>query len=795
MAVACDAREDAWDQLREQDWNSLGGLGDESMTLEDKLWDGAGDRVVGHCAHPAGLDTLALSEAGTHKGTEEFSPMTLDAQFDCFWDNFPGQGLDSSCHEEVRSLSGTDQCSVALKPQAPQAVRPAAGMPNSIAAQEIRGSVAKTQRSPRSPSSPRASKVLMRSTASNDALAWVRQGTPAQVAKTLTTPHSGLGAGADVAAQHAGDDVLHELVQATGDSCHVIRHQGKDILVMQLLVVAITDAPLMPDIPNKLRADLDLVKRRLSKEEHVSLCLPASGDVVDLKLRVLPAAGAEAVAVNEYMAGHANQIPSPYVVLHSLLDMGIAFDAATADAAVLADRLRKKMKTHTVKVLRDGIMDSRCGVSAHCLRGQQGPVAAWQHLHFLAEEKMTPLENAVVVTVPGAVPEFRRLIVVPSKKPRAPKERGVPSAISGGGKAHAYAGLLQAHFNGVGGTCGPMSPEHSMPSTPRGHLEALDDDSGAGAVGRGGEQTLTAYFPVNLFVTAIADGQIAGDTAPKMAERLGLIVRKIPKEQNTSVEIADGGGSVPLQLRVFVVNSEDAKAVGEYVNSHMDQVPAPFVVLAWHLPMAVRYDPATLDLSDASVADRLRKQAKTRAVKVLRETIGNKSHGITMKMLRGHEGAAALELRLRDALGGLLRPVEEEAAGVAGAAHKYVVFAARNKTSSAPSSPRKRRSSGDASPIDMAAFPDDSPGDGLGGVRRGVFHQAPAPSPKGGSRARVGAASASHLHRNMLQQAYPLPLSCAGVDGRVDSLADGMPTGKRIKRGDFELSSYLDSDF
>ena len=47
------------------------------------------------------------------------------------------------------------------------------------------------------------------------------------------------------------------------------------------------------------------------------------------------------------------------------------------------------------------------------------------------------------------------------------------------------------------------------------------------------------------------------------------------------------------------------------------QVPAPFVILAQYLPMAVLYDPATLDLSDASVADRLRKQAKTRAVKVL----------------------------------------------------------------------------------------------------------------------------------------------------------------------------------
>ena len=50
MAVACDAREDAWDQLREQDWNSLGGLGDESMTLEDKLWDGAGDGQLPHAS-------------------------------------------------------------------------------------------------------------------------------------------------------------------------------------------------------------------------------------------------------------------------------------------------------------------------------------------------------------------------------------------------------------------------------------------------------------------------------------------------------------------------------------------------------------------------------------------------------------------------------------------------------------------------------------------------------------------------------------------------------------------------
>ena len=37
--------------------------------------------------------------------------------------------------------------------------------------------------------------------------------------------------------------------------------------------------------------------------------------------------------------------------------------------------------------------------------------------------------------------------------------------------------------------------------------------------------------------------------------------------------------------------------------------------------MALLYDPTLLDLTDSSVADRLRKQAKTRAVKLLREVI------------------------------------------------------------------------------------------------------------------------------------------------------------------------------
>lgn len=100
---------------------------------------------------------------------------------------------------------------------------------------------------------------------------------------------------------------------------------------------------------------------------------------------------------------------------------------------------------------------------------------------------------------------------------------------------------------------------------------ALDRDS----VGPSGAPCLSAYFPVSLFVTAIAEGEISSDTPNKVAERLSLIVRKVPKEQNTSVDMGEGIGSVPLQMRVFVVNSEDAKAVGEYINGHMNQVRAP----------------------------------------------------------------------------------------------------------------------------------------------------------------------------------------------------------------------------
>ena len=40
-----------------------------------------------------------------------------------------------------------------------------------------------------------------------------------------------------------------------------------------------------------------------------------------------------------------------------------------------------------------------------------------------------------------------------------------------------------------------------------------------------------------------------------------------------------GQGMLDIKMRVFVANSEDAKAVSEYIKSHADQVPASLVVL------------------------------------------------------------------------------------------------------------------------------------------------------------------------------------------------------------------------
>ena len=95
--------------------------------------------------------------------------------------------------------------------------------------------------------------------------------------------------------------------------------------------------------------------------------------------------------------------------------------------------------------------------------------------------------------------------------------------------------------------------------------------------------------------------------------------------------------------------------------------------------MALLYDPAALDLSDSAVADRLRKQAKTRAVKLLREAVAEEGARLTKAALRGHEGACLPSQVLDRALARRQAPLVGHASS-----NKYVAFCARNKTPASP---------------------------------------------------------------------------------------------------------------
>jgi hypothetical protein len=179
--------------------------------------------------------------------------------------------------------------------------------------------------------------------------------------------------------------------------------------------------------------------------------------------------------------------------------------------------------------------------------------------------------------------------------------------------------------------------------------------------------TESAYFPVALFVAVVGDGVLDSHTPPRVLERLQQASSKVPKEQIIRIVLRDkasGGKShalrpgekdkdgkeVQVKLRVFVSNSEDAKAVQGYIASHEGQTPAPMVVLCPTLPMAMEYDSLTVDPSNQGTADRLRKQAKTRAVKLVRELLVENSEKLTRKLLFGHAGPTAPVKLLADSL-------------------------------------------------------------------------------------------------------------------------------------------------
>ena len=440
------------------------------------------------------------------------------------------------------------------------------------------------------------------------------------------------------------------------------------LFTAQLFVTAIADGEIDPSVSSKARGLLEQVRSKVSKEQNTVVQIGNEG-AVDIKMRVFVANSIEAGAVSDYISSHPDQVPAPFVLLSRKLLMAVSYDPVSTDpsAASVADRLRKQIKTHAVKVLREAIADPACGLSTAALRGHLGALAPAEPVMRATGRKAVPIESD---------PEGQYIVLPP--KNRANREE----------RSTAIPRRRSAKTVSPGSPSLESLPGASPPSSGRGGVSAATSGSATPLSGEEAFQPrLSAHFGVNLFVTAIADGMVAADTPLKVQERLSQIVRKVPKEQNTSVEVR-GDGTIDLKMRVFVVNSEDAKAIGDYVAAHMDQVPSPFVVLARQLPMAVLYDPAVLDLGDASVADRLRKQAKTRAVRILRESIGQKDLGVTAAMLRGYQGAMAPAERLQDALVAMEQPVVSDPGG-----GTCIVFAARNKAGAVAGSPSSAKRS------------------------------------------------------------------------------------------------------
>ncbi|KAJ1488637.1 hypothetical protein T484DRAFT_1887124, partial [Baffinella frigidus] len=173
-----------------------------------------------------------------------------------------------------------------------------------------------------------------------------------------------------------------------------------------------------------------------------------------------------------------------------------------------------------------------------------------------------------------------------------------------------------------------------------------------------------ALFRLGLFVAALGDGKLDATGGGRTAERLRTLA-KVPKEQVVKVALPKGKGrrgnvveEVDVELRLFIAHSDDAKMMQRYIDRHKNERPAPFVLLAPLLPVALEYRPAPHDAGSPAatqstsggkqplpaagqllpaVADRLRKQAKGRAVRLVRDVLAEA--GVDASTLRGHSGA------------------------------------------------------------------------------------------------------------------------------------------------------------
>ena len=451
---------------------------------------------------------------------------------------------------------------------------------------------------------------------------------------------------------------LHEGTNADGDASG---GRGKQHLPVHLFVAAIGDGELNPATPAKMRDILQQVEKKVSKEQNTVVNVKGDGPL-HIQLRVFVASSVEARALKDYIHSNEDQIPCPFILLTEQLPMAVTYESGALNPAEanVADRLRKQAKTRAIKLLREVIWDENSGVTAAMLRGRHGPLVPSQRLEALIVKRSTMLDGTRFIQFPAVRRQGEGLGLGDN----------TPSLADGCNHAVLPHPAGEPHIK---------REEHEAGAASAGASDALRASSrvasaeSARIAGMGmlmQQQRAEQHFPVSLTVIAIGDGTPVRNTQPKLLNRLNQLMKKVPKEHHCTVDLPQHG-CVQLKLRLFVTNSEDAKAAREYVSSNQGQRPSPFVILAHAMPIAVSYDSRLLNVNDANVVDCLRKQAKTRAVKLIKEVIADPQVGVTLAHLRGLEGAEAMAHMLQAPL---MRHATEFGGG-----KSFISFPARNR--------------------------------------------------------------------------------------------------------------------
>lgn len=379
---------------------------------------------------------------------------------------------------------------------------------------------------------------------------------------------------------------------------------GASLFPVPLIVVAVTDGKLESGIPKKSLDILEQIIKKLSKESNMTVTLLNEGKI-DLHLRVFASNSQEARALREYVKANPNQRPAPFVILATQLPMAVMYDPKTLNPqlASAADRLRKQAKTRATKLLRELLFDPSGQASGEVLGGHKGPMSMCKNFEEIIDKRCVQVEYQ---------DKGRRFIVFPAI---------VRGPTSGG--ASLATGVKEEDTRNTAFSSVSKVAAASSDRPMKENLSSSSSTTTANASIRGSKLTLhrpspsveelqppepsPRHFPVSLMVIAIGDGELLPCEDHKTLHRLQQVMSKVPKEHHLTVDLPN----VPclaLRMRLFVVNSEDAKAASEYMAAHPEQRPAPFVLVASSLPVAVSYNATVSDVSDSNVVDCLRKQ-------------------------------------------------------------------------------------------------------------------------------------------------------------------------------------------